>query len=175
MTEKNLITASLWSLAGTAFSRLCFLGAMLWIGSEMSPASFGVLGIILVSTNVFSLVTVSSLGLCLRRFIGAYLVSDPSLANSIIVNFILLSVAVTSACLMILLIDPMAVSQLLFGSALQSVLIPMTGSVFFIANMKNVLEGCLIGFQLVRAVSLIKVVESFAFLFALGFFIQLKF
>jgi len=81
---KRLARGSLWSLAGSATSRLLVLVAMILVARVLGKASFGEFGLIQATLGVAGLMAGLGLGATGTRFVAQYAATDPDRAGRII-------------------------------------------------------------------------------------------
>ena len=81
---KRLARGSLWSLAGSATSRLLVLVAMVGVARVLGKASFGEFGLIQATLGVAGLMAGLGLGATATRFVAQYAATDPDRAGRVI-------------------------------------------------------------------------------------------
>lgn len=81
---KRLAWGSLWSLAGSATSRVLVLVAMILVARVLGRASFGEFGLIQATLGVAGLMAGFGLGGTATRFVAQYAVTDPERAGRVI-------------------------------------------------------------------------------------------
>lgn len=156
--------ASLWSVGGTALSRLIFLYSMIMVAGHISADNYGLIGLIFLSTNVFTLVSVSALGMCLRKYLSPFIHSDPTKANRTINNLYLVLLVTTAILVFCILIMPELSGKYLFDKAYNKELLLIFCATLVLANIKNIHESILVGIQAFKTLSIIKVLESMYFI-----------
>ncbi len=163
---KRLVSGSLWSLAGSATSRILNLVAMVLVARTLGQISFGEFGLVQTTLGVAGLMAGVGLGGTATRFVAQYGIVDPTRAGRVIA---LVSSASWGAALIVsgLLVaaSPYVAREGLAAPHLQSAL-GWGALLLLVTVIRGIQNGILAGLEQFNAIAKLSVSEGVASLVA---------
>ena len=144
---KRLARGSLWSLVGSATSRLLVLLAMILVARVLGQEAFGELGLIQSTLGVFGLMAGIGLGGTGTRFVAQYAKTDPDRAGRIIALVLSASMVTILVAALALIATSGPIARSVLGAEhLQTALI--SGAVLMAATaLRGIQGGVLAGLE----------------------------
>lgn len=164
---QRLARGSLWSLIGSAVSRILVLIAMILVARILGKELYGEFGLIQTTLGMVGLFAGMGLGGTATRFVAHHATTDPDRAGRIIALIMSASVAtvVFSSSLLIIVSGPIAVN-LLDAPQLRSSLI--LGSVLMAATaFRGIQSGALAGLEKFDLIAKLNVLDGVVSLIAM--------
>jgi len=159
-TAGRLARGSLWSLFGSATSRILVLLAMIPASHILGQASFGALGLVQATLGVFGLMTGAGLGGAATRFVAKYAKTDPARAGRVIglVNASSVVTVLVSAGTLVTFSDVLA-EHVLAAPHLQTALI--WGGLLLAANaFRGIQNGTLAGLERFDSIAWLNILDG---------------
>lgn len=167
---KRLARGSLWSLFGSASSRLLVLLSMILVARVLGQESFGELGLIQATLGVAGLMAGLGLGATATRFVAQYAATDPDRAGRIIalVSEISWITVLVAAAVLIFAAAPLA-TDVLKAPHLKTAL--MWGALLMSVNVLNGIQSSIYaGVERFDIIAKLNVLDGVVSLLAMALF-----
>lgn len=170
---KRVARGSLWSLFGSATSRLMVLLAMILVARVLGQESFGELGLIQSTLGVFGLMAGIGLGGTGTRFVAQYAKTDPDRAGRVValVQLVSMGTILVAALALIAASGPIARSAL-GAEHLQTALI--SGALLMASTaLRGIQGGVLAGLEKFDLIAKLNILDGILSLAAMVFMAKL--
>lgn len=145
--RQRILTGSLWSIAGAAVASGCAMAANVISARLLGAESYGQLAIVLATTNLFTTLFSSGLGMTATRFVAEHRNTDSGRAGRVIGMSWMVSLAVgAAAAILMLLISPWLSREVLGVPALSGA-VALGAVVMFFAALNGAQTGALSGLE----------------------------
>ncbi|MFA7665641.1 MAG: oligosaccharide flippase family protein [Burkholderiaceae bacterium] len=157
---KRLVSGSLWSLAGSATSRILVLIAMVLAARALGPTSFGEFGLIQGALGVAGLMAGLGLGGTATRFVAQHVNTDPRQAGQIIALVTLVSRCMVVAVSCAIVAASPYIAQTVLAAPGLGRAVAVGAALLLAMTLRGIQSGVLAGLERFNLIAKLNVLEG---------------
>ena len=164
---RRLVRGSVWSIIGSAISRLLLLAGMILLARILGQTEFGEFGMIQATLGVVGMMAGFGLGSTATRFVAQHSKTDPDRAGRVIAIVTLSSWLLVLLCSMIIMLGSGYIARELLNAEHLQVALFLGTSLMAVMAIRGVQSGVLAGMERFDVIAKLNVLEGIVSLLGL--------